>query len=210
VYLCLFLAPPQEMPRYCKSFVSDAAGYSDKNKADQPGVATVGFSEDGKINFAFQKFWAPKMINSLDYMGKNFGHKTAFLELIGLLVPMILKPCLFKNQHVVMKVDNMSCYYGWINRNMSNDEYSSIVLRCMHLVATKLCCVIHVDHLPRMSSWESRLVDRLSRKSSSLSSDIKLVESFNMKLPAFLENWLDSPTPDWNIPLMVLQYIDSK
>jgi len=152
-------SPYSNCPRYCKLFVSDAAGYSDRNSQDSPGVATVGFSEKEILFFAFCHFWSKEMITMNDYMGKNFGHKTAFLEIVGLLIPFLTVPHLVINQHIVMKVDNLACYYGWLNKNMAGDAYASIILRSIFLITCYLLCVLHVDHLPRMSTWEGRLTD---------------------------------------------------
>ena len=43
-----------------KSFTSDAAGYASDGEVDRPGVASIGFDEEGNIIFAFQKLWAKK------------------------------------------------------------------------------------------------------------------------------------------------------
>jgi len=114
------------------------------------------------------------------------------------------------NQHIVMKVDNISCYYGWQNKNMSGDAYASIILRAIYLITCYLCCVLHVDHLPRMSTWEGRLVDRLSRSSSVLQNDKNLIRSFDFELPLFFKTWLTRPTVDWNLPVKLLNYVMNK
>ena len=59
-----------------KSFTSDAAGYASECSADQPGVASIGFDEEGKIIFAFQKLWDKQMISGLkDNKGKISAEK---------------------------------------------------------------------------------------------------------------------------------------
>ena len=202
---------PSDPTAVHKSFTSDAAGYASECGTNRPGVASIGFDEDGKIIFAFQKLWNEKMISGLkDNKGKEFGRKTAFLEFVGILIPFILMPKELCNQHIVLKVDNISCHYGWLNRSMKNDAYTSILLRSLHVISSFLCSVIHVQHLPRESTWDSRLVDRMSRESSMTQDGRKLLNSFqNYTLPEFFVKWLDNPEEDWSIALQLLAYVKS-
>lgn len=202
---------PASKPVVCKKFISDAAGYSDSNLNDLPGVATIGFSEEGVVIFGFRRFWRKKLIQEgQDVNGKAFGRKTAFLELIGLLIPFCLVPEILGGQHVVFEVDNLACFYGWENGYMSNDEYSSIVLRAIKIASARLNCRVHVVHVPRLSSWESELVDRLSRKSTTTKMDDRLVDSFGFQMPEELAEWLDNPTVNWSIPIKILKIIEQK
>ena len=202
---------PTEPTIVHKSFTSDAAGYASDDGVDRPGVASIGFDEEGKIIFAFQKLWAKKMISGLkDNKGKEFGRKTAFLEFVGILIPFILMPEKLCNQHIVLKVDNISCHYGWLNRSMKNDAYTSILIRALHVISSYLCSVIHVQHLPRESTWDSRLVDRMSRESSITQDGRLLLNSFSgYALPPFFVSWLDSPVEEWSIALQLLVYVKS-
>ena len=199
-------------PLYCKTFSSDAAGYSDSNNNDKPGVATVGFNEDGELILAFQKFWGKRMISkSKDSNDRQFGRKTAFLEFVGLVMPFVLMPEKLARQHVILKVDNMSCYFGWHNKCMKNDAYTSILIRALYLLSAYNNNIVHVRHLPRKTSWDSCLVDRLSRESTTLAGDKKMLESFKeFKLPVFFEAWLDSPSVDWDIPNKLLSFVMNK
>ena len=192
-----------------KTFTSDAAGYASDCDVGRPGVASIGFDEEGKIIFAFQKLWNKEMISGLkDNKGKDFGRKTAFLEFVGIIIPFLLMPKELQNQHVVLRVDNISCHYGWLNKSMKNDAYTSILLRALHMISNYLCSIIHVQHLPRESTWDSRLVDRMSRESSMTQDGKKLLDSFrDFVLPVFFVKWLDSPTEDWNIALQLLDFV---
>jgi len=206
---------PSDPPLYCKSFTSDAAGYSDDKrdkKPDKPGVAAVGFNEDGKVIFAHRKFWDKTMISNMkDKDGKLFGRKTAFLEFVGLMLPFISIPGKLKNQHIVLRVDNISCHYGWENRCMKNCVYTSILIRALHIISSYLCSIIHVQHLPRLSTWDSCLVDRLSRELTTETEDAELLEKVDIWcMPMFFEKWIDHPTEDWNIPLKLLNYVKNK
>jgi hypothetical protein len=96
--------------------------------------------------------------------GKRIGSKTTTLEFLGIIIPFILIPDQLAGQHIIVKVDNTGCYYGWLNKNSPNDETASILIRALHLIASFLGSQIHIRHLPRNSNWEAELVDRLSRE----------------------------------------------
>jgi hypothetical protein len=107
----------QEMipaPLWCREFVSDAAGLSaEADISTGPGCGNVGFREDGSIIFANQLIWPKRFIDSdLDEKGVRFGDKTTCLETIGLMIPLLIAPELFKNQHVLMKVDCLGTVYA--------------------------------------------------------------------------------------------------
>ena len=203
---------PSSPPLYCKSYTSDAAGYSDDIKPDAPGVASIGFDEEGKVIFAYRKLWGKQMISRMkDNKGKTFGRKTAFLEFVGLLLPFLLMPEKLKNQHVVLKVDNISCYFGWENKCMKNDSYTSIMIRALYMISCYLCSIIHVVHLPRKTTWDSCTVDRMSRLSTTSNSDCKMLNSFDFgKLPEFVVKWLDNPVEDWSIAMKMLDFVKQK
>jgi len=203
--------PCEGPPVHYKLFASDAAGRADDALYQGQGVASVGFNEDGHIILAVRKEWSKDMIsNQVDVEGKRFGNKTAFLEMVGILIPMLMLHKSLRRQHVVFKVDNIACVHGWKNRNMKEDVYSSIVIRTIFLVAMKLETCLHVIHVPRKSDWEGDMVDRMSRRSTMWESDRKLLASFgNLKLPDFLEAWLDRPTTDWDICQRALDFVSA-
>ena len=108
---------PQAPPVYRKEFSSDAAGpAANQSDAGGPGVASIGLSEEGELCFAFKHTWSSNMISfEKDSKGKRFGDKSTTLELVGILLPLVLIPNQLRRQHVVMKVDNMACIFGWEN-----------------------------------------------------------------------------------------------
>ena len=204
---------PTDPPLMCKCFTSDAAGWADSVDVNvNPGVASVGLSEDGCIMYATQRFWNFEMISKkTDCDGKRFGNKTAFLEFCGIIIPFIAIPCKLKNQHIVMKVDNISCHYAWQNKYMKEDMYTSILIRSLHVISNFLGSIVHVEHLPRKTSWESCLADRLSRRKTTLWNDKKLVDSYGKtKIPKFFSDWLDKPTVNWDIPMMLLNVVENE
>jgi hypothetical protein len=159
---------------------------------------------NGVLISAYQLFWEEDFVTSQDSKNANMGAKTTCLEIIGLLLHIVFFPCLFTNRHVVFKTDNIACYYGWDNKCIKNDSMASIILRCICILSAKLCCTIHVEHLPRISTWEATVADRLSRRSTSTRWDRNLVNSFkHAPLPPFLRHWLSHPTEDWSLPVRI-------
>jgi hypothetical protein len=202
-------ARPSEPPVFSNIFVSDAAGVPNVEKfAGNEGVGGIGFDYEGHIISAYQYFWSEKLIQYHDAKGASMGAKTTSLEILGILLHLVYFPNLFTNRHVVFKTDNIACYYGWENKSLRNDCIASIVIRSIMLISAKLNCNIHVKHLPRLSTWEGVVVDRLSRKSSTTSWDSKLVKSFgNLSMPKSLQKWLNNPSEDWNLPAKIAEEV---
>lgn len=197
-------------PIWTKEFVSDAAGLPDSaSLSSSPGCGNVGFSENGEIIFAHQFTWPASFISSKeDEKGVKYGDKTTTLEMIGLIMPLILKPELFIKSHVMMKVDCLGTVFGMSNKAAKGDTSASIFIRAAHLIAAYLDCVIHVDHLPRMTDWGAEVSDRLSRKSSSTLQDKKLVKAFkNRPIPPCLMAWFLEPKPDWSLATKLLAHV---
>jgi hypothetical protein len=85
---------------------------------------------------------------------------------------------------VVFETDNMACYYGWDNKYVKGDMTASFIIRALCVPSAYLNCNIHVNQLPRLSTWETGVVDRLSRNTTTTSNYLRLVESFgNLKAP---------------------------
>jgi hypothetical protein len=196
-------SPP---PVQRKVFISDAAGLPDgKMFSGNEGVGGIGFDEEGHIVSAFQFIWPEKFLNAVDRKGARMGSKTTTLEILGVLFHILLFPELLMGHQVVFQTDNMACYYGWENKAVKEDSTASIVIRTISILANFLNCNVHFDHVPRVSTWEARVVDRLSRKSTTTSYDKKLVESFgSMQLPVSLREWLNNSCDNWNLPLALL------
>ena len=203
-------SPPCHPPLFHKQFTSDAAGCADSNTShDTPGCASIGLSEDGEVVFAFRIWWKKAFITErLDREGKRFGNKTTFLESIGLLLPFLLIPSSLRNQHIVLGVDNMGCVYAWSNKYSKEDVYTSIIVRSLLVVSSYLCCVVHVKHVPRRSTWESVRADNMSRASTSTCSDDRLLDGFgHLVLPECFSTWLANPSVDWSLPLRLLSAV---
>jgi len=192
-------------------FTSDAAGFgADNDSNKQIGVGSIGLDEDGKIVFATQVFWPEEFKTAKDEMGKRFGDKTTTLEMIGLLLPVLLCPELLSGKHVILKVDNISCYYGWKNKAISGDKTASVLVRALLVLSAYISCYIHVQHLPRMSSWDAIVCDNMSRKSTTGPKEKGLLDKFNKECPEVLKNWLKNPIEDWELVNRMLDYVERK
>lgn len=200
---------PSGPPVFRKEFSSDSAGGSTFN--GRIGCGSVGFSESGEIIFAAQLFWPENgLIIKLDQKGAKFANKTTTLEMIGVILPFLLIPDQLAGQHIVLKVDNIACIFGWENRSVAGDRCASVLIRCLHLISSYLGSVIHMQHLPRVSSWDAELTDRLSRERTTTLNDRKLLNAFsNRPLPRCFSKWLDSPTEDFSLCDEVLSEIES-
>lgn len=109
-------------------------------------------------------------------------------------------PNKLKKQHVVVRVDNIACIFGWENRSVNGDATASVLLRALHLISAFLECVVHFQHLPRMSSWDAELADRLSREATTTKHDLRLRRSFpEFPLPKSFQNWLENPNEDFSL-----------
>jgi hypothetical protein len=73
-------------------------------------------------------------------------------------------PHLLQGRELCLHVDNIAAVFGWENRWVAKDQTASVFVRALHLISTYLGCRVHVLHLPRMSTPDARLADRLSRK----------------------------------------------
>jgi hypothetical protein len=196
---------PTGPPVNRKEFASDAAGGCCTSR-DKIGCGNVGFLENGEIFFANQFFWLDiGLLWKKDTKGAKFENKSTTLEMVGIILPFLLIPKKLMNQHILLKVDNTGCIFGWQNKSVSGDNCASILIRALHLVTAYLGSVIHMVHLPRVISWEARMVDRLSRARTTTKDDLKLLESLrNKPLPKSLTNWLINPVEDFSLANQLL------
>ncbi len=71
-------------------------------------------------------------------------------------------------------------FYGWAHRSVKGRHMCiySILIRALHLISSYLGCIIYFCYLPRMSTWDGKLADRLSIESTTSTEDKKLLNSF--------------------------------
>jgi hypothetical protein len=174
------------------------------------GCGLVIVNDFEEICMVHQFFWpSPNFLHFKDGKGSIFSNKTYNLEFVGILIPFLIGPEFFINQHVIVKVDNVACFYGWINRKVTNDACASIIVRALHLISAYLACMIHIEHLQRLSTREACIVDRLSRMSTTLPEDKVWLDSFDVdesRLEPLIE-WLKLPMEDWTLPMRILSSV---
>jgi hypothetical protein len=200
-------------PPSAAEFTSDAAGLPDnKPLSSRIGCATVGFDHEGSMILAVQQFW-PKtfILERNDSTGTRFGNKTTTLECIGMLLPFLSRPDLVANRHVVLKVDNVACVYGFENGQVRGDETASIFIRSAKIIAAYLGTVIHVQHVKRRSCWGAELADNLSRQDTSGFIEKRALGRFEAKAwPNALLDWFESPVNDWGLPFSLLEHVKTQ
>ena len=190
---------------------SDAAGVAEGEENSGAGVGGIGLDREGRIMSCFQFIWDNEMITvKKDSKGARFGSKTSMLEMVGLVIPFLLDPVSLKNQHVVLSTDNMGCFFGIHNMAVKEDICASILVRALMLMAIYLKTTVHVEHVPRVSTWESSMADMLSRRKTTKYTARKLLNSFKETvLPGFFELWLADPKEDWSLSYKCLEYVRS-
>ena len=197
-------------PIACKYFTSDAAGCSsESNNSCGLGCGNVGFDHNGIIIFATQLFWPEGILNTVrDMKSSSLGSKTTTLEFLGIILPFLIIPEQLANQNVIVKVDNTGCFFGWINRRAKGDIFASILKSALHLISNYLCCIVHIEHLPRKSTWDALTTDRMSRNKTTTRHDRALLNSFALPgIPVCLENWMSNPTEDWGLAYRLLVHV---
>jgi len=209
---------PLPPPLSALHFVSNAAGARyitvDKRRipCEKPGhrgAAALGLTPDGEIWFCARITWpAYFLLKAKDEKKRAYGCKSTTLELIGVLLPILTVPHLLQGREICLHVDNLATVYGWENRAVAKDSSASVLIRALHLIATFLGCIVHVTHLPRMSSPNARLADRLSRKCTTTGRDkAKIRHALKPKIPRALRRWMEAPRADWNLPYELLQEV---
>ncbi len=209
---CPIAREPVAAPVTAVCFVTDAAGLPDNTKwSGDIGCGMVEFNDEGSMIHAAQYFWPKQFVSERkDSNGIRYGDKSTTLECIGLLVPILITPGLLSGRHVVLRVDNMACVYGFENGQLKNDEPASIMIRTAKIVAAYLGTVLHVEHVPRRSCWEAELADNLTREKTTNFIEQKALERFARKaLPEALLCWMDNPVNDWELPLGLLEHVKS-
>ena len=202
---------PSHPPLRHKVFTSDAAGWSEDDLESAVGFGCVGLDEYGELILANQTLWdLPVMGLSRDNKEKFLGRKTTSLEFAGLLIPFLLMPDKLACQEVVIQVDNVGCVFAWSNGYSKEDNLASILVRLLVLISARICCIVHVHHLPRCSSWESSMADRLSREKTTTVQDKRLLASLRgPSLPSEFKSWMSTPSEDWQFPTRLMRSLSS-
>jgi hypothetical protein len=178
-------------------FASDAAGRRPPGSTDKTGAASVGYLGN-KTWFGCQIFWQPQFT----WLIKD---NTAVYEMIGLLLPILILNKKLQHQEICLLVDNEAIVWSWPKRRMKNDLVASILLRTLHIMEAFIPCRIHVEHLPRISNKAAKLVDNLSRKSTSSTTDLSHLTHTEKDLPKPFQDWLKNPSENWQLGTEIVQ-----
>jgi hypothetical protein len=166
-----------------------------KNWVTDIGCAAFGFDCTGSMALAAWFFW-PKDFTTgkRDKNETGYGDKTATLEMIGTMLPLLLAPELVAGRHVVSKFDIVACVFDIENGQLKNDESSYILIRTAKLIAAYVGMVLHVEHVSRRSCWEVELANNLSRRSTTSFLVQRALNRFGGKrLPDVLLSWFNNP-----------------
>jgi hypothetical protein len=206
---------PPERPPPIHSFVftSDAAGLPHASCYKcKIGVASVGEDPSGNLIFASRLWWDKQFIREKrDEKGVRFGDKSTTLEAVGLLLPLLSIPEKLVNTHIILRVDNMACVYGFENKSCTGDKSAAIFLQAISLIEAALGSKIYVEHSERRSDWTSEMVDNMSRESTTTDLDKFTLNRFeklgNLRI---FEDWMKSPKPNWDLPLKMVEHVTTR
>jgi len=190
---------PHDPPIGTINFISDAAGKIPPNSSQKNGCASLGFYEN-TVWFGVYIYW-PKMFTLA------VQSNTAVYEMVGLLLPFFVVPRKLQFRHVKLLVDNQAIVWAWEKRYMKNDVLASILIRCLHVIEAYLPCKIYVEHLPRMANPLAKLVDSLTRDSTTTKNMEKYITHANPQIPKSFIDWLEKPIADWSLPMHLIEEI---
>jgi len=179
------------------TFISDASGASinltKNNKEDVRGAASLGYKKELYFFFGLLE-WPESFL-------KKHPSDSMLFETAGLLIPFLCIPNSLCHKLVILELDNTAILHAWKKKLSKNDELTSILIQCLHLIECSLPCKIFIEHVKRRSSQESILVDNFSRKNTVKTKDLKSIEHLvTHKLKGSLLKWLENTTPDWSFP----------
>ena len=140
-----------------------------------------------------------------DSRGRLWGSKSSALECIGLLIPLVTRLDLLRNKYVILYLDHISLIYAWEKKYCKNDEETSILIRCLHVLEAFLEAKVFVEQVNRMSNDMAVLVDHLSRETSITGRDLDRIASLPWLSPGgALVSWISNPCLDWNLPVKIV------
>jgi len=209
-----------EPPLFSTTIISDAAGAAlewvngksvNKTIKDDRGVASVLYKNNVALKTSILTWPNNLLMGAKSRTGSYFGNKSGTLETVGLILPFISYPQDLIGKHIILEVDNTSIIYGWDKKYCKHDPETSLLLRALHVIESYLHCKIYMRHVKRCSNDMSRLVDQLSRKSSTTTDTIKMLKKSKLFHPSgHLKKWLHQPYLDWSLPDKLISDIENK
>jgi hypothetical protein len=208
--------PPSAPPFTALIFYTDAAAGVYPNMASRPDlfppreVAAVAGSDTSSIWAVIRLVWPPSLLSTAkDHRNQDFGHKSTTLEAIGLLLPLLAFPNFCRNRHLVFLTDSHPLWSDWPSKHTASDPETSLILRCITIIAAYLQSNIHVFREKRCSTPMSTLADTYSRSDYAPTlPHLSPTYLPHHQHPA-LYDWLLHPTLDWTLPLRLLDNLSS-
>jgi len=137
---------------------------------------------------------------AVDSYGKHYGNKTATLEAIGVMLPLLSVPEILAGKHVVVHVDNIAVVCGLEKGSLKGDTTASIFIRAILVLCGYLGVVLHANHVPRRSTRGADLADQLTRQTSSAQAVAELgQEKFVDVKSRALARWIQEPSENWDL-----------
>jgi len=208
------IAHPENMPPITRiTFTSDAAGLPHAScYKGHIGAASIGADSSDNLIGATRIWWPQTFISEkVDEKSVRFGDKTTTLEAIGLLLPFLSIPEKLVNKHILLKVDNMACVFGFGNNTCRGDKNAAIFIRALHLIQAVLGSRIYVEHLERRTDWLSEMADNMSRDRTTTELDRLTLSRFSTPcLSTDLQNWFRKPKQNWDLALDLMKFVKHK
>jgi len=205
------------------TFVSDAAGAQFAKvqgrfipilPTSYRGAASINHINDtsSDVWFCCRLTWPTTFLMSArDTSDHAFGCKSSTLEVIALILPFLCIPNTLKGRDVILLTDNESVVFGWLSRRIQHDITASLFIRALHIISTFLDCQVTIRHLPRMSTPSAILADQLTRGDTTQAAQLAAIASSPIhEPPDSLMEWLANPQEDWNLPMRLLDSVQSK
>ena len=203
------------------TFYTDAAGaaFSMRNGTvefhdqGERGVACLGGQKLEELWAACRLKWPEGLVNGKkDEKGVYYGHKSTFLECVGLLLPFLHCPEDVTGRDVIFKVDNRAVVQGWKKGYVKNDKSASEVVKALGYIALYYGSTVHVEHVPRVSDDMAELADELSRRNSSEKIEAKrLLLAVGLKeVDSVLGTWLVDPMGNNKLVDLLLEEAEGK
>jgi hypothetical protein len=211
------ISPPMTAPPFTALiFYTDAAAGVYPLMASRPdlfpsrGVAAVAGSDTDSIWAVIRLVWPASLLSTAkDHKNQFFGHKSTTLEAIGLLLPLLAFPKYCQHRHLVFLTDSHPLWSDWPSKHTASDPETSLILRCVTIIASYLQCNIHVFREKRCSTPMSTLADTYSRLDHAPTHPLMHpTYLYHHHYPA-LYAWLSNPTLDWTLPLKLLNNLSS-
>ena len=152
---------------------------------------------------------AAQLMNDIECISSYFLHKNKGLTLL-------------KSWFLHRKLTWCQILMGWLENICQMYLFSKIFLTSTLIFVNEIVKLlwrklsgeldstdqVHICHLPRKSSWDVNLVDRLSRARSTTENNKRLLRSFpKPSLPICLIEWMKNPSEDWDLVLKLLDHV---